>query len=535
MAYRVFLADDEDLIREGLRDTVPWNSLGLVLAGMAEDGRSALGGIRDTQPDIVITDIQMPYMDGLEMIRRIRELRPECHIIIITGFSEFTYAQTAIKLGVEDFLLKPVDIPNLCRTLRNITEKLDSRERRDSEIERMRTDLQQADAVRMQKLLRRFLNGLVTEEFLLDHLPEELRGAKAFSLVLLRIDGFDAMTADLNTYEIFKLVLSFEQAIERAAENMRTTVLEIDPGVYIVICFGARESALRYAMDSFVQVLRLIKSDLSFSTVTSAVYKEPEGMREGFRQIGKGSDVTFRRGANQDHRSDELEGNADVAIEGMPGFSEVLRALAGFDAAEIRERISALERDVRSQGQNSQLYMHLIVSVIYNELQKQLSSCGISMENIFERPMETYQRMLASTTLHDMISRLMAFTDAVCAFAANNIRTGHALVDRACLYIDAHYNDSGLTLNEVAAAAGISSGYLSTLFKQVTGKSFVSYLTDIRIEHAKELLRSGNEKTYEVAARCGYDNSTYFSTVFKRSTGYSPSEYAKRSEGPSKV
>lgn len=117
--YSVFLADDERLIREGLAETLPWDSLGLSLVGMAPDGKQALQDIRERKPDIVLTDIRMPYMDGLELIAKIREIQPECRIVILTGYGEFEYAQTAIRFGVSDFLLKPIDISDLCRILRH--------------------------------------------------------------------------------------------------------------------------------------------------------------------------------------------------------------------------------------------------------------------------------------------------------------------------------------------------------------------------------------------------------------------------------
>ena len=112
--YTVYLADDEQLIREGLAETIPWDSLGLKLAGTAEDGRQALRGIRETRPDVVLTDIRMPYLDGLELIGKIREIHPECRVVIITGHGEFSYAQSAIHLGVSEFILKPIDVASLC-------------------------------------------------------------------------------------------------------------------------------------------------------------------------------------------------------------------------------------------------------------------------------------------------------------------------------------------------------------------------------------------------------------------------------------
>lgn len=144
--YTVYLADDEQLIREGLAQTIPWESLGLQLIGTAQDGRQALKEIREKKPDIILTDIRMPYLDGLDLIRKIRESVPDCQVVIITGHGEFAYAKAAIQLGVADFILKPIDITALCRTLNHIKKELDSSSHKKNEVEKMRIQLQRADA-----------------------------------------------------------------------------------------------------------------------------------------------------------------------------------------------------------------------------------------------------------------------------------------------------------------------------------------------------------------------------------------------------
>ena len=157
--YTVYLADDEQLIREGLAETIPWDSLGMNLIGTAEDGRQALKEIRELKPDVVLTDIRMPYLDGLDLIGKIREDHPSCRVVIITGHGEFTYAQSAIQLGVSDFVLKPIDVTSLCRTLGKLTQELDSEKHQQNEVKEMRIQLQQAGEFRLQRQLRRYMMG----------------------------------------------------------------------------------------------------------------------------------------------------------------------------------------------------------------------------------------------------------------------------------------------------------------------------------------------------------------------------------------
>lgn len=173
--YTVYLADDEQLIREGLAQTIPWDSLGLQLIGTAEDGRQALKEIREKKPDIVLTDIRMPYLDGLDLIGKIREVHPDCRVVIITGHGEFSYAKTAIQLGVSDFVLKPIDITALCRTLSRLKKDLDSSCHQKNEVEKMRIQLQRADAYRLQRQIRRYIAGRTPKQQFLEQLPDHLQ------------------------------------------------------------------------------------------------------------------------------------------------------------------------------------------------------------------------------------------------------------------------------------------------------------------------------------------------------------------------
>ena len=141
--YRVLLADDEEIIREGVRRAVPWDTLGLTLAAVAEDGAQALALAKKEQPDIVITDIRMPRMDGLDLIRALREQNPDCKLLILTGHGEFTYARTALQLGVSDYLLKPVELPPLCGVLTRLRQELDAERSRQDEIDQLQQQVQE--------------------------------------------------------------------------------------------------------------------------------------------------------------------------------------------------------------------------------------------------------------------------------------------------------------------------------------------------------------------------------------------------------
>lgn len=523
--YTVYLADDEQLIREGLAETIPWDSLGLKLAGTAEDGRQALRGIRETRPDVVLTDIRMPYLDGLELIGKIREIHPECRVVIITGHGEYSYAQSAIHLGVSDFILKPIDVASLCRTLARVKKELDGVTHQKNAVEEMRVQLQRAGEYRLQRQLRRYMTGRTPRQQFLDQIPDSLRRVRAAALVLLQIDNFDNLTAGMDEETIFSMTQRLEQSLAKVGEHSQLTVVEESSGRYLLLFTGHQAEELRFELRSYVRRLRLVEPDLEFTTASSPVYEKIDAIQEAYEFVRRGCDYAFQLGNNRDVQPEEVKSGEANPLPDVPNVGRVIRSISTFNKKTIREDFELLAEDIRQTGHNSYLYTHMLVSVVYGEIVKLLVDIGCPIENILENPLEAYRKILTCTTLDDMLRELYRFVARICDFLENNVNANKSAAERAKVYIEAHYADSGLTLDQVAGEMGISPNYFSALFKQSTDRSFISYLTGVRIAHAKEMLKSGSYKTYEVAMHCGYENPTYFSTIFKRRTGVSPSEY----------
>lgn len=523
--YTVYLADDEQLIREGLAQTIPWESLGLQLIGTAEDGRQALKEIREKKPDIVLTDIRMPYLDGLDLIGKIREVHPDCRVVIITGHGEFSYAKTAIQLGVSDFVLKPIDITALCRTLSRLKKDLDSSCHQKNEVEKMRIQLQRADAYRLQRQIRRYIAGRTPKQQFLEQLPDHLQKNQAMILTLLQVDHFDNLTAAMDEETIFAMTQKMEQSMQKAGEGTSMICVEESSGRYLLLFTGAWGEELCFEVRSYIRRLRLVEPDMEFTTVTSPVYDGIWHCQEAYAFVQRGCGYAFQLGSNRDVQPDEVKRVCADPLPDVPNVGRVIRSISTFNKKTIREDFDLLAKDIRQTGHNSYLYTRMLVNVVYGEIVKLLVDINCPIDTILEDPLAAYRGILTHTTLDDMLQELYRFVCRICDFLGKNIKANQSVAERAKTYVAAHYADSSLTLDRVAGEMGISPNYFSALFKQNTGSSFINYLTNVRIAKAKELLRSGSSKTYEVAMRCGYENPTYFSTIFKRRTGVSPSEY----------
>ena len=527
--YQVMVADDEQIIREGLCKAIPWDTLGLSLAGQAANGVEAWTLIERCHPEIVLTDIRMPDLDGIELIRRIRGSGLQTRVVILSGYSEFEYAQTAVKLGVSDYVMKPVDVPAMCRTLRGIKDELDAQFHRENEVEELRRRIQEDSQLALHGKILRYVRRRISSRQFLEELPQTL-AESAFCLCgLLQLDRFDHLTGGMPEEEIFRLTQELEAVMLEQADESGMQVIEESNGRYLLLFYGKAEADVAFAARSYIRRLRMSITGHDYTTAVSAVFPSIDRCPEAYDMAMQTLERAFLVGVNQD-----VEPEADKQAAGLPDtfdVGRVVRTIATFDKEAIRREFDAIEQDIRKTRHNSFLYTRMMVSFVYGEIMKLLADIHCPLQEIMEDSTGAYKRILACQTLSGMMNQLYEFIAEICDFLDDSHDASKTVVERAKLYIEGHFSESGLTLDEVAGAVGMSPNYFSALFKQNEGQSFIRYLTGVRLDHAKRLLGAGDHRSYEVSYQCGYENPTYFSTIFKRHIGMSPSEYRAAHSG----
>lgn len=528
--YRVLIADDEQIIREGISRAVPWATLGFELAGAAEDGVDALEKAKQLHPDVVITDIRMPKMDGLQLIRALCDCCPNCKLLILTGYGEFGYARSALQLGVSDYLLKPVDLNSLSGVLVRLRKELDEKNSYQSKIDQLQRQVQLEGALRQQRLLRRYLEGRTDTEKLLNGLPEAWKSASYCAGVLVQMDNFDHLTSEMSEEHIFTFTQELENILIGQGSDENMCLVESDGGRYFVLFVSQQEEELRFQLRSYVHRVRAAAGHTSYTTITSSVvHGSVSECRRAFDETRRCMDQAFLFGTGQDIQASEaVSREFSAPLPAGIDMRRITQTLSGFHQEEIRSTLRDIAEHIRRTTHNSHLYTGMLVSFVYGEMLRLLAEMKCPVQSILPDPMADYRRLMACQSLDNMMKELMKILDAVCAFLEQNVSGSQDAVTRAQMYIKAHFSDARLSLDMVAGAVGIAPTYLSALFKQNANKSFVGFLTETRLHHAKKLLCSSNYRTYEVAYMCGYDNSTYFSTIFKRYVGMSPSEYRRR-------
>lgn len=525
--YRVVVADDEQIIREGICKIIPWETLGLQLAGQAENGAQAWELVQQLHPDILLTDIRMPYMDGIELTRKMKAACLPTRVIILSGYSEFQYAQTALKLGVCDYVMKPVDVGAMCRTLRALRDELDTQRCKESEVEQLRRRLQEENEIALHGKILRYVHRRISAPQFERELPPALSASRFCMCVLLQLDRFDHVTGGMAEEEIFRLTQELEAVMLEQANPEGMQMMEESNGRYLVLFYGQDGADVAFAARSYIRRLRLSIAGHDYTTASSTVFDSILSCTKAYDMALRTLERAFLIGTNQDVEPD-TEKREDTGLPDTFDVGRVVKTISTFNKQAIREEFDAIEQDIRQTHHNSFLYTRMMVSFVYGEMMKLLADIHCPIAEIMEDSTAAYKRILACQTLRGMMDQLYAFIAEICDFLDSTHGASKSVVERAKVYIAAHFQQAGLTLDEVARAVGMSPNYFSALFKQNESMPFISYLTSVRMEHARRLLDAGDDRSYEISYACGYENPTYFSTIFKRSTGMSPSEYRAR-------
>ncbi|GAB2046124.1 hypothetical protein AGATL06_26230 [Agathobaculum sp. TL06] len=523
--YQVFVVDDESIILEGICSMVAWEELGLSLAGTAMDGSTAYQAIEKLQPDIILTDICMPGMDGLEMLRKILSLPYKPIVMIISGYNEFDYAKRALQLGVFDYISKPIDIGVLQQQLAEIVRQLEQKKTEQDQLDIVRSRAEKLDDWEVKTGLRRYIAGSIDESKLLELLPQGFPTDYFIACLIIQIENFDDLTNRMKGDEIFVLTEQLEQTIYYSSHRPPILIEDV-LGKYVLFWISKEEQEANMLRDTAVRWLRINWKECAYVTATTEVSKGITRCRQLYKEASEALYQMFLKGGNQDYVY-----HAPVPNDTLQFFDygKLIQAIATFEKEKIRRELDLVEKEIRQAGANSFLLTRMIVSNIFTETIHLLSDMQTSVGMAIDVPETSYKKVLNCMTLTDMMQELYHFIAEICDIV-NQEKKGSSIVMilQAKAYLQANFQDPKLTLEMVAKQVNVSTNYFSLLFKQVMGQSFVSYLTELRLQYAKQLLLSSDYRSYEISYRCGYENATYFSTIFKKYFGVSPKEYRRK-------
>lgn len=518
--YRLILVDDEENLRRGIIHRIDWEKHGFAVVGEAENGCNGLELAEQTRPDVVISDIKMPFMDGLEMSRQILKQQPNVKVILLSGFDDFEYAQEAMTLGISEYILKPISADELEAVLDKLHARITEEVQQQRSIERLREHYRRSLPVLREQLLHRMLDRPLEDDPIADmeRFEVDMR-AGCYAVAYLHADapahGLDE-PRELVPVSVRELV---ENRLEKTGFRFQC-VIRGDCAVFIVLLDGVGGmSALIDTLDSICTMgersLGLVLSAGIGLPVTDAktIYQSTQGAREalGYRALA---------GAGRAIYIGDIEPNPSARFAfDEKALKRLVDDIKLGKTAQLPADAEALVRCCCAEGMSVQQHRFCVMTIL-TELGKlmqiyQLDISGFRLEQFLEdaSPAALLQQLTA-------LSRQIAVS-----IGHGRSRSVSQLVENAKEYVAAHYQEPTLSAERVCAHLHVSQSYFSTLFKRETGENFVAHLTRIRLERAVELLRTSDDKAYIIAEKIGLLDPNYFSYIFKKQYGVSPSKY----------
>ncbi|MGC5776707.1 response regulator [Paenibacillus pabuli] len=527
--YRVLLVDDEEDVREGLVVEVDWEALDLRIVGLAENGREALEMAERVEPDIVVTDISMPFMDGLELARRLRERNPLVKVVILTGYDEFDYARQAVSLSVDEYLLKPFSAGHLTELLTRLRAQMAHEVAEREDVQQLRDHYYTSLPLLQADLMATLLHRQKSPEYIHGKAKQcglNLHGKRyGVSVLTLHMDGEQSEDAELKQFAA--LNIAAEVWTEHGAGH---AFMHQEAIVLLYVDRWGEEDGEKRQQQALENVMRSINHYLRIpATVGSGqIVNTLAGVKHAYEDALLALDYRLVPG------TDSLIYIADVERQtaGRLRFDELkqqtlTRCLKAGTQAELEEALEIIFREITVEHGRSDIQLYLIE--VLTNVWKAAQASGEAMEDIFGAGFQLYTDLFRLPGLSEARGKVRE----VCLLVQHRIASGRQhvykdIVEQALSFTKEHYADPDLSIQKVCGHLHISSGYFCGIFKKEVQLTFLQYLMQIRMEAAKELLRSTEMKSFEIAAQVGFAEPNYFSFCFRKHIGVSPKEYRKQ-------
>ncbi|WP_338786993.1 response regulator [Metabacillus sp. FJAT-53654] len=501
MKLKLLIVDDEPIICQGLKMTVPWDEFCVEVVGEAYDGEEALSILEETHVDIIITDVNMPVMDGLELAEKVAKRFQHIRMIIISGFDEFEYAKRAIRLGVSDYLLKPVDIDELMKLVKVIQKEMEK--------ERDKTSI-----FSMKQLLSSIVMGQEVDI----NVNLKDNNFSGYQFLCSEIDDYDSTISQVNEDDRKLLKQRWKSKIseELRIKGLMSVSLFLDENRLLTCCKVMND--LSDFAELFYEVVERVSNQLGFSLsgCYSSLGKETHDILKSYQLVTEGIEIVHCIAEKVYHAKTLPTHVTDLEIT---RFEKCLSKMLSDEHPEIQKIIG----DLFTHFEKNQMCLLNDVVNVLKKLEKKLFT---------NLPVYQYLRFSENVniTIYNSYKAIkclfMKDIEDYIRFQSTTQGGQHWLIMKAVNYIKENYA-SDLKASEVANVINVSPNYFSQLIKQETGTHFNDYLHDVRLNQAKVLLKETPFRVFEIAEMVGYKDYKYFVHIFKKSTTITPTKYRK--------
>ena len=536
---KLFLVEDEKIMRDGIKKHIDWKGEDIDFVGEASDGELAYPQILKSKPDILVTDIKMPFMDGLELSKLVKKELPETRIIILSGYDEFKYAQEAVSIGVEEYLLKPISPAKLLETIKTVQKKIEESRKSESALEEWsREEILERNAIEQQKLFRALVSGQMSMTELVEagrKLEMDLMASfyeiSIFNFTLPGETG-DAYSEKQNAFG--------SQVLDEIDEIDGCFLFDRGTEGFAILTLGETEEMVRKKDDEAIQ--RIIEAAESieegnyFVGVGTPVNRL-SSLGNSYDDANRAFSYRYFREPNQVVYASRLVNtggsNVDVDVsmvasnEKSKGVYE--KFLRSGSADEVHHFIHEIFSSFGEKNINSMLFLNYITMDLYFATISFIQDLGYKASDVSEEFEDINSAIKTIGNYKDAEAYLeRGLEGAIALRDSNSVKKYSVILKKVMAYIDENFDKDDISLNTVASIANISPNHFSTIFSSEVGVTFIEYLIGKRMERARELLMTTNMRSSEIAYKVGYKDPHYFSYMFKKTQGMTTREYRAR-------
>lgn len=522
--YDVLIVDDEKYVRLWIRNCVDWKAHGFNIAGEASDGAEALDKIRELKPRLVISDMDMPEMDGSRLIERANQIHPDILFVILSGYNEFEYMRSAVKNNAVDYLLKPVKAEEIIKVLQTVKSKLELTDKQNEE--RLRAKM----AVRENaELLReKFLLSLLHEKFFS---LQEIRNKMDRLGISLSKSLFCVITVDAEIYlqegSVFSIAdISSEVLL---ANNMTGYFIDTKSEIAGIISFNddGRESSGR-VVDTCRQILDSINRFLNLKVVIGVgdITSDVICLGASYKTAQKALELRLIHGGNSVLTFYNSPKNFDGEVLSLDDENQFLQYMMTSDFSMCERTVTRIYNRFTNTNKLNIETIKMVYYRLISLILKAIYDKGITPSYLALDEMDMFSAIKELNSLDQIKDKLIFYIRSLTISVPNSWNAGNSAVEKAKSYIIENYAKE-ISLMDIANHVHVTPNYFCTLFKTETNQNLFDYIINLRIEKAKALLKDDALKTYEIGEMVGYKEPKYFCRVFKKSTGMSPSEFRK--------
>ena len=528
---KVFLAEDEFIIREGIKNNIDWQAHGYEFCGEASDGELAFPLIQKTRPDILITDIKMPFVDGLALSRLVKKELPETEIIILSGYEEFDYAKEAIQIGVARYLLKPINGETLLQEIDSVAEIILGKQKEKEIREKYQKEMEENSLRDQMDLFQHLVTGDCSMEELLsvaDKLDLKIM-APWYSIVLLKIQS---MKHDYEEYSGSIVVV--DERIAKLAEPEHVLIFDRAlEGRAFLFKADSEDELLAYQKEYLGDVKEVLSSYMNLryfggiGTPVNRLREIPASFEDAshafaHRYLVAESCILDSSLLMQEGAAEQEDFRISAVNPEQIDRTKMQEFLRTGDLDEVVYFVDEFFGKLDGGAMKSRIFRQYITMDAYFSIVDFLKGLGLQKDEI-EAPDQDSSILQDEKSAMDYIVRIM---EKALVLREKKVSSRYEdVVSEVIHYIEDNYAQEELSLNLLASHVNFSPNHLSMIFSQQTGQTLIRYLTDYRMNRAKELLRCSSKKSSVISMEVGYKDPHYFSYLFKKTQGMTPTQY----------